>query len=218
MLYFLLSYCFLSPCSPPPPLCFHQFKLPTSPPPTAKPAKVITTGPVTTATSPPVPTTAFIPELTTLPPPLPPGPSSLPPPVTAAPPSVITGGSVVVADELVVVTQSSPADTPGVVMVTTEVARPSDGLSGDVDPTTMPGATSTSLPMTTRSVEEAPLTPSPPEPAGPAENDTFLAPTVLSGDGEVDPGLPSYPQPVDLEAELELDYQNDPDDTFLPVS
>ncbi|XP_011473503.1 plexin-B1 isoform X1 [Oryzias latipes] len=193
-----------------------HFKLPTSPPPTAKPAKVITTGPVTTATSPPVPTTAFIPELTTLPPPLPPGRSSLPPPVTAAPPSVITGGSVVVADELVVVTQSSPADTPGVVMVTTEVARPSDGLSGDVDPTTMPGATSTSLPMTTRSVEEAPLTPSPPEPAGPAENDTFLAPTVLSGDGEVDPGLPSYPQPVDLEAELELDYQNDPDDTFLP--
>ncbi|XP_041835731.1 plexin-B1 isoform X2 [Melanotaenia boesemani] len=50
------------------------------------------------------------------------------------------------------------------------------------------------------------------------ENDTatFSAPTVLSGDGEVDHSLPSYSHLIDTDSELELDYQYDPADAFLP--
>lgn len=51
-----------------------------------------------------------------------------------------------------------------------------------------------------------------------SENDTatFSAATVLSGDGEVDHAPPSYAHLLDIDSEL--DYQYDPDDTFLPVS
>lgn len=50
------------------------------------------------------------------------------------------------------------------------------------------------------------------------ENDTatFSAATVLSGDGEVDHAPPSYAHLLDIDSEL--DYQYDPDDAFLPVS
>uniref|UniRef100_A0A8C9XFR5 Plexin-B1 n=1 Tax=Sander lucioperca TaxID=283035 RepID=A0A8C9XFR5_SANLU len=49
-----------------------------------------------------------------------------------------------------------------------------------------------------------------------SENDTatFSAATVLSGDGEVDHSLPSYAHL--LNTDLELDYQYDPADAFLP--
>uniref|UniRef100_A0A671TMZ4 Plexin-B1 n=1 Tax=Sparus aurata TaxID=8175 RepID=A0A671TMZ4_SPAAU len=49
-----------------------------------------------------------------------------------------------------------------------------------------------------------------------SENDTatFSAATVLSGDGEVDHAPPSYAHLLDIDSEL--DYQYDPDDTFLP--
>lgn len=55
---------------------------------------------------------------------------------------------------------------------------------------------------------------------GVAENDTtmFSAPTVLSGDGEVEHEPPSYPQMMELDSEPEMDYQNDQADSFLPVS
>ncbi|XP_036956795.1 plexin-B1 isoform X1 [Acanthopagrus latus] len=48
------------------------------------------------------------------------------------------------------------------------------------------------------------------------ENDTatFSAATVLSGDGEVDHAPPSYAHLLDIDSEL--DYQYDPDDAFLP--
>ncbi|XP_037831111.1 plexin-B1 isoform X1 [Kryptolebias marmoratus] len=51
-----------------------------------------------------------------------------------------------------------------------------------------------------------------------AENDTatFSAPTVLSGDGEVDHDPPSYPHMMETDSEPELDYQNDQADSFLP--
>ncbi|KAM6927913.1 plexin-B1 [Xenentodon cancila] len=44
----------------------------------------------------------------------------------------------------------------------------------------------------------------------------FSAPPVLSGDGEVDRGLHSYPHLVDSDSEVELDYQYDQADSFLP--
>lgn len=58
----------------------------------------------------------------------------------------------------------------------------------------------------------------PAESAVQSENDTatFSAATVLSGDGEVDHTSPSFSHMVDTD--LELDYQNDPADAFLPVS
>lgn len=61
---------------------------------------------------------------------------------------------------------------------------------------------------------------SPIEGAERSENSTatFSAPPVLSGDGEVDHGLQSYPHLVDTDSELDLDYQYDQADTFLPVS
>ncbi|XP_072239125.1 plexin-B1 [Leuresthes tenuis] len=51
-----------------------------------------------------------------------------------------------------------------------------------------------------------------------SDNDkpTSSAPTVLSGDGEVDLGVTSYPQLMDTDLEIELDYQYDPADAFLP--
>ncbi|XP_045931112.1 plexin-B1 [Micropterus dolomieu] len=56
----------------------------------------------------------------------------------------------------------------------------------------------------------------PAESAVQSENDTatFSAATVLSGDGEVDHTSPSFSHMVDTD--LELDYQNDPADAFLP--
>ncbi|XP_037534995.1 plexin-B1 [Nematolebias whitei] len=53
---------------------------------------------------------------------------------------------------------------------------------------------------------------------GAAENDTamFSAPTVLSGDGEVEHEPPSYTQMMEPDSEPEIDYQNDQADSFLP--